>query len=30
MVSGSGIFDTADPAETVREMKRACKTIIEV
>ena len=24
VVSGSGIFDTSDPAETVREMKRAC------
>src|SRR5439155_18303980 len=24
VVSGSGIFDTADPAETIREMKRAC------
>jgi ribulose-phosphate 3-epimerase len=24
VVSGSGVFDTADPAETLREMRRAC------
>jgi ribulose-phosphate 3-epimerase len=27
MVSGSGVFDTSDPAETVREMKRVCALV---
>ena len=32
IVSGSGVFDTADPAETLREMRRACEAtqLIEV
>ena len=32
VVSGSGIFDTKDPSETIREMKRAChiKRTVEV
>ena len=32
IVSGSGVFDTADPAETIRKMRRACKAtqLIEV
>ncbi len=25
IVSGSGVFDTADPAETLRQMRRACE-----